>query len=229
MKITKRDVELLGFLSQWQFLSVKQAGRFLKCSYEVARRRLKGLADYGLIEVDRPFSDMRKLYWVSNEGLRFLGELVGASRGQRGVRLAQWEHDSILVDIALDFLEKNPSYQVFGEAGMRREDMQLIEQGEEPRFAFQRYLGGRFTWVFPDMAAVKDGNTFIVEYEHTKKARRRMESLLRTYANEPKFAAVKYFSSPAAFPQLEKIYKTLEADLPLFGGKPKLQIEKITV
>lgn len=80
------------------------------------------------------------------------------------------------------------------------------------------------------MAALKDENIFIIEYERTKKARRRMESLLRTYANEPKFAAVKYFSSPAAFfPQLEKIYKTLQSDLPLFGGKPKLQIEKITM
>lgn len=140
MKITKRDVQLLRFLSQRQFLSVEQAERFLKCSYEVARRQLKGLADYGLVEVDRPFSDMRN--WVPNEGLRFLGEHVGASKGQRGVRLAQWEHNSTLVDIALDFLEKNPSYQVFGEAGMRRQDMHLIEQGEEPRFAFQRYLGG---------------------------------------------------------------------------------------
>ncbi len=226
MKITKRDVELLGFLSQWQFVSVEQAGRFLKCSYEVVRRRLKGLADYGLVEVDRPFSDMRKLYWVSNDGLRFLGERVGASRGQRGVRLVQWEHDAILVDIALDFLEKNPEYQVFGEAGMRRGDMQLIEQGEEPRFAFQRYSGGRRVWVFPDMAAIKGENTFIVEYEHTKKARQRLESLLRTYANEPRFAAVQYYASADAFPQLKKAYKLLESSLPLYAGKPRLRIKQ---
>jgi hypothetical protein len=226
VKITKRDVELLRFLSQWQFVSVEQSGQFLKCSYEVARRRLKGLADYGLVEVDRPFSDMRKLYWVSNEGLRFLGERVGVSRGQRGVRLAQWEHDAILVDIALDFLAKNPGYQVFGEAGMRRSDMQLIEQGEEPRFAFRRYAGGRWVWVFPDMAAIKGENIFIVEYEHTKKARQRLESLLRTYANESRFAAVQYYASADAFPQLERVYKPLESSLPLYAGKPRLRIKQ---
>lgn len=226
MKITKRDVELLRFLSQWQFVSVEQSGRFLQCSYEVARRRLKGLADYGLVEVARPFSDMRKLYWVSNDGLRFLGENVGGTRGHRGVKLAQWEHDAILVDIALDFLEKNPSYQVFGEAGMRRSDMQLIELGSEPRFASQRYSGGRAVWVFPDMAAVKEEKVFIVEYEHTKKSRLRLESLLMMYANESRFSAVKYFSSSAAFPQLKKILKSLDYQIPLYAGKSKIQLEE---
>lgn len=225
MAVMDRDRELLGFMSQWRFMVLGQVQRFLGSSYQVAARRLRALVSSELVKVSVPLGDQRKAYWVSYEGLRFLGvEPERSSRGA-GPMLGQFDHDRILVDLALLFRERSPQYSIYGEAGMRRVDTMRLAEGEEPEFALSRWRFGKFIRVYPDMVAVGGGGRFYIEYEHTKKDRQRMHSLMGAMLNSDKVSAVKYYASHRAYPQLQRICSESFPDMPMVGGKPKIQVE----
>ncbi|WP_129662453.1 hypothetical protein [Rothia uropygialis] len=223
--VMDRDRELLEFMGQWRFMVLGQVQRFLGSSYRVAARRAQVLVKLGLVQVSVPLGDQRKAYWVSYDGLRFLGiEPERSSRGA-GPMLSQFDHDRILVDIALDFRQRSPEFSIYGEAGMRRLDTMRLADGEEPEFALSRYKFGKFIRVYPDMVAVGPGGRFYIEYEHTKKDRQRMHSLVSTMLNSEKVSAAKYYASHRAYPQLQRICSESFPNMPLVGGKPKIQVE----
>ncbi len=221
-----RDLKLLRFMGQWQFMQVDQCARYLGCSEQVARRRLRALKRLGLVTVVVPFADMKQVYWVTAEGIKFVRGVVPANAPKMGPKLSQFEHDRILVNIAVDFAVANPDYEVYGEIEMRRVDAEAVAQNEPTRFAIKRWQAGRHVNVFPDMSAVKAGRRFVIEYEHTRKDRVRLQSLMTAYANSSEVAAIKYYASPVAFPQLSRVYEHLLPNLPIVGGKPKVQIEQ---
>lgn len=223
--LTERDVKLLRFMGNWSYMLVGQCQRYLGCSYEVARRRLKHLIDLGLVVAENPLMSRVNFYSVSKAGLEYLGfSMEGIS--PKGLKLAQLEHDRILVDIAIEFALEHPDYEIHGEMEMRRRDSAALARHEEPEFSLKRYSGGRFVNIFPDMVASKNGNNFYIEYEHTPKDKKRLASLMSSYANSFKVAAVKYYASPAAISHVKEVYGGIAGDLPLVGGKPKIQIEE---
>lgn len=222
--IVDRDVELLSFMSQWQFMIVRQCAEYLGCSEQVARRRLRSLRSAGLVDVTVPFADYRQVYWVNKDGLKFLRKSLPVDRPRYGPKISQFVHDRILVDLAVSFHRENPSYTIFGELEMRRLDAEAVSKSEETQFALKRWQAGRYVSVFPDMSAVKGNARFVIEYEHTKKQRQRLRSLMYSYATSTEVTAVKYYVAPAAYSQAVSIYKELEPTLPLVGGKPKLQV-----
>ncbi len=221
-----RDLKLLRFMGQWQFMQVAQCARYLGCSEQVARRRLRALKQLGLVTVVVPFADMKQVYWVTTEGIKLVRGVVPANSPKLGPKLSQFEHDRILVDIAVDFAVANQDYDIYGEIEMRRVDAEAVAQNESTRFAIKRWQAARQVNVFPDMSAVKNGRRFVIEYEHTQKDRARLQSLMSAYANSSEVAAIKYYASPAAFPQLSRVYEHLLPNLPHVGGKPKVQIEQ---
>lgn len=224
--LVERDRQLLRFMSQWQFMLAGQCADYMDCSEQVARRRLREMRRLGLLDVAVPFADFRQVHWVNREGLRFVRGSVGVNAGQLGPKLSQFEHDRRLVDLAVRFQRERPDYEVFGEAEMRRADAEAVSRGEDGRFATKRWQGGRTINVFPDMVAVKNGRLFVIEYEHTKKQRARLKSLMSAYAASDRISAVKYYGSPAAYPQLESLHAELADTFPLVGGKPKVQIAR---
>lgn len=223
--IVDRDVELLKFMSQWRFMGIDQASRFLGVQYRVGARRVAGLYRAGLVSVSVPFADRRKYYWVNRDGLSFLNVDHSRLNKALGPVVAQFEHDRILLDIALAFREAQPSFTIFGELGMRRSDMLAMSEGREPRFALKRWKYGRFVNMFPDMVAVSNDRHFYIEYEHTRKDRGRMRSLMNEYINSDRVTAAKYYASPRAYPQLLSLFQENEMHMPLVGGKPKVQVQ----
>lgn len=223
--LTERDIRLLKFMSNWSFMLLEQSAKYLGCSHQVARRRLASLVESGLVDKSNLLGARLNFYSVNRAGLEYLGSaLEGTS--PKGVKLAQLEHDRILVDIAIDFAVKNPSYEIVGELEMRRRNSAAVALGEEPQFAISRFSGGRFVNVFPDMVAIKNGKYFYTEYEHTPKDKKRLASLMSAYANSSKVTAVQYIVSAAAVNHVRDVYSSIEHSLPKFGGVPKIIIKE---
>ena len=84
--------------------------------------------------------------------------------------------------------------------------------------------------MFPDVVAVSPaGHRFFLEFEHSLKDKKRLKSLMRGYILSEKVSAVKYFGVPAVMPRLQAAVNELSGEMPLFGGKPKIQVEEIQI
>ena len=223
--LTERDNKLLRFLSNWSFMELEQCAKYVDSSVQVARRRLNVMVEYGLVEKSNPLGSRKLFYFISRDGLDYLGSALETT-APKGIKLAQLDHDRILVDIAIDFSLAHPDYEIVGELEMKRRDSAAIARNEEPHFLISRYSGGRFVNVFPDMVAIKNGNNFYIEYEHTQKDKKRLSSLMSGYANSAKVSAVQYYASPAAINHVKDVYSQIADSLPLFGGKPKILIKE---
>lgn len=224
-----RDLKLLKFMSGFSFMVSEQCGKYLGVSDVIARRRLKRLVEMEFVEAENVLGSRRLFYWVSRAGLNFLGVAAEGSM-PKGVRVGQMEHDKVVVDLAVDFAVANPDFEVIGEAQIRRLDGMLLEAGDEPEFALKRVSGGRLVNVFPDVVAVSPaGHRFFLEFEHSVKDKKRLKSLMRAYMHSEKVSAVKYYGVAAVMPRLQAALNELEDEMPLFGGKPKIQIEQVQV
>lgn len=221
--LVERDRQILEFMANWPFVVSEHIQEYKGMSPRVVWRRLARLTELGLVSQSKALSSQRKFYYVSREGLEYLG--FSAENTPRGVKVAQVEHDKTLVDIAIDFHRRNPGYEILGETKMRRLDVSALANGGEPTFSLTRFTGGRSVQVFPDMVARKGAAMFYIEYEHSPKDRKRLHSLMTGYANADKVTAVKYYVAPAAWTRVSDVYDSLKNDLPLVGGKPKIQIE----
>ena len=59
-KITKKDIEILSFIAEYKFLSVKQLSALTQRTTPVVRRRLRHLEDEKLIIMkEKPFGERR--------------------------------------------------------------------------------------------------------------------------------------------------------------------------
>lgn len=224
-----RDLKLLKFMAGFSFMVSEQCAKYLGVSDVIARRRLKRLVEMEFVEAENVLGSRRLFYWVSRAGLNFLGVAAEGSM-PKGVRVGQMEHDKVVVDLAVDFAVANPDFEVIGEAQIRRLDGMLLEAGDEPEFALKRVSGGRLVNVFPDVVAVSpSGHRFFLEFEHSVKDKKRLKSLMRAYMHSEKVSAVKYYGVAAVMPRLQAALNELEDEMPLFGGKPKIQIEQVQV
>lgn len=221
--LVDRDRKILDFMSNWPFVVSEHIQAYMGMSDQMVWRRLARLTELGLVSQSKVLGSPRKFYFVSREGLEYLG--FSAENTPKGLKVAQIEHDKTLVDIAIDFHKRNPGYEVLGETKIRRLDASSLANDGEATFSLTRFTGGRSVLVFPDMVARKDANMFYVEYEHTPKDRKRLHSLMTGYANSQKVTAVKYYVSPAAWGRVSDVYNSLKNDLPFVGGKLKIQIE----
>lgn len=227
--VTERDVKVLKFMSGFSWMMAEQVAKLMGVSLVIARRRLKALGELGLVESENVLGSRRLFYFVSRSGLEFLG-VAAESSVPKGVRLGQMEHDRVVVDLAVDFAVEHPEFDVVGEAQIRRLDGKLLEAGDEPEFALKRYSGGRFVNVFPDVVAIgPDGQKFVLEFEHSVKDKKRLVSLMRAYLGSEKVAAVKYYGSPHVMPRLQAALDAISSEMVFFGGKPKIQIQELTV
>lgn len=227
--VTERDVKVLKFMSGFSWMTAEQIAKLMGVNLVIARRRLKALGELGLVESENVLGSRRLFYFVSREGLEFLGVAAEWSV-PKGVRLGQMEHDRVVVDLAVDFALKHPDFDVVGEAQIRRLDGKLLEAGDEPEFALKRYSGGRFVNVFPDVVAIgPDGQKFVLEFEHSVKDKKRLVSLMRAYLSSEKVAAVKYYAVPHVMPRLQAALDAISSEMVFFGGKPKIQIQELTV
>lgn len=224
-----RDLKLLKFMSGFSFMVSEQCAQYLGVSEVIVRRRLRRLVELELVEAENVLGSRRLFYRVSRAGLNFLGVAAEGSM-PKGVRIGQMEHDKVVVDLAVDFAVANPDFEVIGEAQIRRLDGMLLEAGDEPEFAVKRVSGGRLVHVFPDVVAVSPaGHRFFLEFEHSLKDKKRLKSLMRGYILSEKVSAVKYFGVPAVMPRLQAAVNELSGEMPLFGGKPKIQVEEIQI
>lgn len=224
-----RDLRLLKFMSGFSFMVSEQCAKYLGVSEVIVRRRLRRLVELELVEAENVLGSRRLFYRVSRAGLVFLGVAAEGSM-PKGVRIGQMEHDKVVVDLAVDFAVANPDFEVIGEAQIRRLDGMLLEAGDEPEFAVKRVSGGRLVNVFPDVVAVSPaGHRFFLEFEHSLKDKKRLKSLMRGYILSEKVSAVKYFGVPAVMPRLQAAVSELSGEMPLFGGKPKIQVEEIQI
>lgn len=222
--ISNRDRDILGFMANWPFMFSEQVQQYAGMSPRVTWRRLARLCELGLVDFSQALGARRKFYYVSREGLQFLG-FSAENSNPKGVKLHQAEHDKKLVDIALSFYAEHPDYTILGESKIRRIDSAAIAAQEETEYSIRRFTGGRSVHVFPDMVAEKGNARFYIEYEHTPKDKKRLNSLMMGYVNSPKVTAVKYYVAPAAWGHVSDVYNAIKNDLPLVGGKPKVQIE----
>jgi hypothetical protein len=160
--VTQRDLELVRTICRFGFLTVDQVGRFWgSVDFSTAAARVRTLVDAGLIRrLELTHSTARPLL-ATRRGVELAGDPLPIVKG---VRLATFEHDRMLFDLALA-LEARFSCR--------------FETEREYRF---RRPDRATDFHMPDGVLHRGKERIGIELELTQKARHRLIGIVNSHA-----------------------------------------------
>jgi hypothetical protein len=173
-------VELLAFVARHGMVSSDQLARRFSTPPGEMRRRIDGLHQAGLLEVDDVLVALPALVRATREGARQAGvDLPPAS-----LDLSRIHHSLALVDLSEDLLAEHAGSQWTTERELRRDRMRQAHQAG--RWEPQRRV--------PDgLLRLPDGRRVAVELDLTPKRTARLDLLAGAYAVDPELDAVWWF------------------------------------
>lgn len=200
-QITARDREILKWLARWSFVDAGQVMREWERRGEPMNKRMvwhrfQALRELGLVDHQRGWYGMPGVYFLTREGL----DSVGYSGGIIGPKLAQFDHDSALIDLADWLLRQRPNYVLVTEREIRAEDSPnyYTKKIAPPRYSVERLgTGGRVTRFHPDLATIDpSGRVTIHELEHSRKTHKRLVELMSSYLRADNIGRIHYYAYP---------------------------------
>lgn len=191
-RITARDLELLGFISEHRIVVAEHARRFLGVSLSVAYARLRALTSAGLLTRNAALHGHPSCYLATRQGLR------AAETGYRAQRidLSCFQHDLGVASLGLAAAAGTfgPVREVVSERSMRSRDAPPTRAGA-PLGVRLGGLGpaGRERLHYPDLLLITpDSRRIALELELTSKGVARREKILSGYAFDRQIDAVVY-------------------------------------
>jgi DNA-binding transcriptional ArsR family regulator len=190
--VDEADLRLLAFAAEHRLVLAAHAQALLGISARAAARRLKVLADNGLVRSDRQLAG-RRWYQIDRAGLAAIGSSLSRPRD---VDLAGYEHDIGLawLWLAADRGVLGATRAIVSERQMRSADRRAERfsvpygvrvPGAGPRGGERRH--------YPDLLLeTASGHRVAVELELSSKSPRRREEILGGYAIDARFDAVLY-------------------------------------
>ncbi len=176
MKITTRDVEMMGWILEQKFMTVEQVKRIfwkeIESGSKEAYRRLLELQRAGYLKRSKRSIYRNVLYLVSARGLRQL-KVFGRDRGLSevfDVDYASYKHDVVVTDLRI----------LFGEWGFK-------DWACERMLSLHKNLRR-----LPDGMIYHNGKQFAVEYESTQKSKRRYGDIFLEYQMDKQIENVLY-------------------------------------
>ena len=203
--LTPRDLELLAWIARFGYVTQDQVQRWIADinggarSHSVSYTRLKVLADHGLVETRAVLAGLGRAVWATRDG----GLTVGAVGRARPPRVSSFEHDALVVDLALHVQVTRPHHRIVTEREMRAEDTanQLTAEAEQPRWA----LGVGRQRRFPDLVSIAPSGVRVIhEVERTAKDHRRLVRLMLQRLDRAEVGAVRYYVANGAGAAVER-------------------------
>ncbi|MDQ1582455.1 MAG: hypothetical protein QOF36_509 [Microbacteriaceae bacterium] len=209
-RLTGRDEEILRWICRHGVVNAELVGRrfFWRPDTKTygkwaAYRRLRALADLGLVLNNKPLADLPAAIRVTREGARI------ADVGLRPAPLvvSQLRHSFAVVVLGEYLLAANPGSTLTTERELRAERYREMRNGNR-RTGIGRCPDALLT--LPD-AGSKPGQTVAIELDLTRKDRRTIDAIIRAYDHEP-VDAVWWFVAPGRVEGIKKIVRSLKAD-----------------
>lgn len=198
--VTERDEVWLRWMSGWRGVTSRQVARWwvpeLSGGVQVVERRLRVLREAGLVASVRPLVGVRSVYWVTAEGLRFLG--ADDDVRAKGPVASTVRHDLAVVDCATYFHAVMPGCEVVPERVIRAVDhVNDPQQASQWRYAVRHRSSSASSsrvGLIPDFVSHEDGARRIHhEVEIAPKSGKRLADLMRSYALAPQVERVIYY------------------------------------
>lgn len=170
MKVTERDLRLLGRINAFGFMSVEQIADVWDVNFSTASRRVRKLIEAGLLRrLDLGALAARPLV-VTRAGCALMGDRIPP---MRGIRIGTYRHDALVVDLALG-LERR-----FG-APFETERQLKAQPG---------LVAGHL----PDgVLHMPDGRHIGIELELTQKSQQRLSEIMAAHTSNLALDAVWY-------------------------------------
>lgn len=206
MAVTPRDVELVGFVARFPFVTTRQASRWLSGvaggsdAMRVLNRRVAVLIHAGLLADGTLLSEYGRVLWATREGL----DTAGAGGAVHPPRIGQARHDKLVADLALDMMINKASHRVVTEREMRRVDTHNQVPSTDPVWVTV-HTAAKSRRVYPDLLTIApSGSRVVHEVELAPKAHSRLVSLMLSHLDNEAVGSVRYYASNEARAGLEK-------------------------
>jgi hypothetical protein len=189
VRLTERDLELLGFASEHRFLLAAHAQACLGVSAAGAYERLRSLAGAGFLKRDRLLQGQPGHYQITRKGLGAVGRHYAAPREDLG----SYKHDVGLAWLWLAARQGTfgSMRDVLSERSMRSQDGR--GGGEPEPFGVRLWGHAPRRLHYADLLLITpDGRRIAIELELTTKSRTRRESILSAYGGDRRIDAVVY-------------------------------------
>ena len=221
---SERDTELLEFAANHRLIAREHVQALLGIGPAGATRRLRALADGGLIRYEQPFDRGPGWWRITRKGLRAIESELAPPRPDLGA----WRHD-----LGLAWLHLAARDGAFGELDEVLPE-RLIRSRDATRAADRQYGGrlgvalggygpdGRERIHYPDLLLVApSGHRIAVELELSRKSRDRRRSIMLGYARDRRVDAVLYLVES---PSMARSIRTAAAE---FGISPKVHVQYV--
>lgn len=193
VRLTERDLELLGFAAEQRLILPGHAQAMLGVSSHAAGRRLRALARGGYLLAHRPFQARPPCYQIRAAGL---DAIASDLRPPRRLDLRTYEHEvgAGWLWLAAHSGRFGPLDHVIGERRLRSSDAARDRQ-LEPYGVRLGGVGprGRERLHYPDLLLITpEGRRIALELELSSKGRVRREGILAGYGSDARIDAVLY-------------------------------------
>ena len=179
MKITDRDIEILGWILEEKFMTERQIKRmFWKGVTEESReayKRLRELEKEGFLKTDKEKIYQSAVYGISGKGVRLLMKF-GRNQGlgeSHDLGYSNYKHDLVVTDIRILFHELGYTHWLSERVLSKRNDFRRIPDGMI--FYESRYIA--------------------IEYESSQKSKRRYKKIFLDYDFDNHLDKVLYITS----------------------------------
>ena len=205
-RLTRRDQEILVFLTRYWAATAEQVRREFFGSLPAAYRRLGALRGLGLVEGERIYYKGPGVYRVTGAGARLAAVDLPAPR----LDLSKLRHTLAVVDLSYEIRHGNSSWAAwFTERELRRDA--LRERREE---SGKMTPGGKMGRTPDGLLVLQTGEQVAIELELTPKRIGIYEKILKEYAKQRKQQRVDavrfYFTSEKAAERLWHLAKRLD-------------------
>ena len=189
MKITERDIELMGWILEQKFMTEKQVRRVfwkdIKKKSRHAYKRLNELVKAGFLKVNTEEIYQDVVYTVSAGGIRKVRVFNRSyGLGEVGnVGYSNYRHDLVVTDIRIMFYELGFKQWLSERVLSRRNDLRRV----------------------PDGMIFEKGRYLALEYESSQKSKRRYREIFYHYELDSRVNKILYIVDTPEL--LEKITK----------------------
>lgn len=173
MRLTADDLVLIRWINKYKRVTADQAVVFLSVSKQNVYRRLKRLVENGYLIHERIFHGKPGIYYPTYKGVSAAGDLMPPAR----VNLTDYEHDLIVVDIALHF-EKKYGY-------WKSERELRSDKGISGGFGSKLHI--------PDGIIKVNDELIGIEVELTRKGKDRLRKIFMQHLRSNDYQKVWYF------------------------------------
>ena len=175
MQLTPRDRHMLQWINGHGFVTVEQAGAWMRVNYSTGQRRMKKLTEAGLLKRKRFNFGQPRVNWLTKSGWEVSGDSLPPPKI---INRITYHHDLTLVDVA-QAVTAHTNGTFFPERRLRAD---LLGKGK------------RTTCHLPDgMLYIDDQKPIAIELEMSVKAAERLDKIISGYFTNLKLKEVWYF------------------------------------